>query len=751
MPDHAHIGRATRRVEGKLKVTGEARYAAEYDAPGLLHGCIVSSPIPSGRILRIDTARARAIPGVVEIFTHEVRTTTAWFNFRWRDDTAPPGRHFRPLHSDRILFDGQPVALVVADSEEAARDAAALVDIDYRRETHASELEAERPRAYRPPRKRLAIPRPPKARGDAVGAFQRAPHKVDARYQMSAEYHQPMEPFSTTCVWEGEGRFTIYDKTQGVRTCRAYVCKVFGLSRKNVRVINHHVGGAFGSGLRPQANLYCAVMASRTLRRAVRVSLSRQQMFHIGYRPDTVQDVALAADETGHLQSIRHHALAATSVYEDYQENLVNWAALLYRCEDIRLTYELAKLNTCSPVDMRAPGAASGVAALECAMDELSYVVGVDPIELRRRNATVRDDSTGKAFTAKALDACLRDGASAFGWEGRPSAARSMREGNERIGWGMAVGVWDAFAFFHSARVILTADGRVEVLSAVSDIGTGTRTIMGQIAAQAFGIGMEEVTVSLGDSALPFAPMEGGSWTAASVSAAVQAASLSVKKALFRLARRMAGSPLAGAAFDDIEVRAGRIGLAADPGRGLAVAEVLKAARLTRLEERSTFVPNLLQMFKYVSHSYSAVFAEVRVDDELGVIRVTRVVCATAAGRILNPATARSQILGGVVMGIGMALHEQAIVDHRLGRLMNHNLAEYHVPTHADIHDIEVVFVDDPDPKASPLGVKGLGEIGIVGTAAAIANAIYHATGRRVREFPITVDRMLKTPNSAVD
>ena len=744
MPDTLHIGRPTRRVEGRAKVTGQAKYAAEYDAPGLLHGCVVSSAIASGRILRIDGTAARAIAGVVEIFTHENCGKTAWLNFKWRDDAAPPGRHFRPLHSDRIIFDGQPIAVVIAESEEAARDAAALVVVEYERGgAHGTDLEAARATAYRPPSKRLGIPRPPKPRGDVEGAFAAAPHKIEARYRLPAEIHNPMELYATTCVWEGPGRLTVYDKTQGSRTSRAFIAKVFGLKKADVRVINEHVGGAFGSGLRPQANLFCAVMASLALKRAVRVVLTRQQMFHIGCRPDTIHDLALAADGEGRLQSIRHHALAATSRYEDYQENLVSWAGLLYRSANVKLTYELAKLDTCTPVDMRAPGAASGMAALECAMDELAYAAGIDPLDFRRRNASTRDDNTKKEFTAKALEACYREGAAAFGWDKRSPAPGSMRDGNETIGWGMASGIWDAFMIFVTARVRLAPDGRVEVASAASDIGTGTRTILAQIAAEAFGLPIDGVTVRIGDSALPFSPLEGGSWMAASAGAAVEAACLAVRKTLFKHARKMGNSPLASAAFDDIEVSAGRIALRTDPARGLAVAEVLQAAGLALIEEKTTVLPDILQMLKYVSHSWSAVFAEVRVDRELGVVRVTRIVCATAAGRILNPKTARSQILGGVVMGIGMALHEEAVTDHRLGRLMNHNLADYHMPAHADIDGIEVLFVDDPDPRASPMGVKGLGEIGVVGTAAAVANAIFHATGKRVREFPITLDKLL--------
>jgi xanthine dehydrogenase YagR molybdenum-binding subunit len=415
----------------------------------------------------------------------------------------------------------------------------------------------------------------------------------------------------------------------------------------------------------------------------------------------------------------------------------------MYHCENVKLSYRLAKLDTATPCDMRAPGAAIGVTALECALDELSYEVGIDPLEIRRLNFASKDENTDKQFTSKALDACYREGAAAFGWEKRKSAPRSMQEGQELIGWGVSTGMWDAFLQKAEASAKLYANGKLEVSTAASDIGTGTWTILTQIGADAFGLALEDVTARIGESTLPMSPVEGGSWTAASNGSAVQAACDAVRKTLFKHAKKMANSPLADSKLEDVEVRGGRIYRIDDPGRSLAIAEVMHAADLPEIEEKGKVSPNLLQMIKYISYTHSAVFAEVRVDEDLGVIRVTRIVCAAAAGRILNPKTARSQILGGVVMGIGMALHEEAMTDHRLGKIMNHNFAEYHIPSHADIEDIEVIFVDEHDDKVSPLGVKGLGEIGIVGTAAAVANAIFHATGKRVRDFPITIDKVL--------
>jgi xanthine dehydrogenase YagR molybdenum-binding subunit len=741
--ENLHIGRPTSRIDGPLKVTGRAKYAAEYPAPALLHGYIVGSTIASGRISKLDLDRARLVPGVVEIFTHDNRGKAAWLDRSWRDEVAPPGHPFRPLNSDRILFDGQPIALVVADSYEAARDAASLVTAEYEVDEHCTELERKRAEAYVPPKKRSGIPPPPDPRGDAETAFAEAPIKISRDYRVNAEHHNPMEMFGTTCVYEGPGTLTIYDKTQGSQNAQGYVTSVFGLKAKNVKLINHYVGGAFGSGLRPQHQLFFAVMACLELKRSVRVSLTRSQMFHIGYRPDTYQTVSLAADGQGRLQSVMHDAVASTSHYEDYQEAVVNWSGMMYHCENVKLSYRLAKLDTATPCDMRAPGAAIGVTALECALDELSYEVGIDPLEIRRLNFASKDENTDKQFTSKALDACYREGAAAFGWEKRKSAPRSMQEGQELIGWGVSTGMWDAFLQKAEASAKLYAHGKLEVSTAASDIGTGTWTILTQIGADAFGLALEDVTARIGESTLPMSPVEGGSWTAASNGSAVQAACDAVRKTLFKHAKKMANSPLADSKIEDVEVRGGRIYRIDDPGRSLAIAEVMHAADLPEIEEKGKVSPNLLQMIKYISYTHSAVFAEVRVDEDLGVIRVTRIVCAAAAGRILNPKTARSQILGGVVMGIGMALHEEAMTDHRLGKIMNHNFAEYHIPSHADIEDIEVIFVDEHDDKVSPLGVKGLGEIGIVGTAAAVANAIFHATGKRVRDFPITIDKVL--------
>lgn len=739
------VGRATSRVDGVLKVTGQALYAAEYGTQGILYGAVVSSTVAAGHIRRIEVRQAKSVPGVVDIFTHENRTKAAWLDRNWRDEVAPPGHPLRPLYSDRILYSGQPIALVVAESFEAARDAASLVHAEYDVEPHCTELERKRAEAYDPPEKRSGIPPPPEPRGDAEKAFSEAQHKVSCDYRVNPEYHNPMELFATTCVYESEGKLTIYEKTQGSQNSQGYVCSVFGLKSDNVRVINYYVGGAFGSALRPQQQLFLAVMASLELKRSVRVVLTRSQMFFIGHRPDSYHTVSLAADQKGRLLSIAHDAVAETSVYEDYQEALVNWSGLLYRCDNVKLSYALAKLNTASPCDMRAPGAANGVTALECAMDELSYEIGIDPLKLREINFTEKDENSGKALTSKALLACYKQGAETISWRRRKPEPRSMREGHELVGLGMATGVWEASLQEAKARARLTAAGHFEVSTAASDIGTGTWTILTQIAADALGFPIEAVALRIGDSSLPSSPVEGGSWTAASNGSAVAAACEALRQTLFRHAKGMANSPLADIGFDQVEFKSGRIARRDEPGSSLALTEVMHAADLPEIVEDGSVGPNAAQAKKYASYTHSAIFAEARVDEELAIVRIPKIVCAVAAGRILNPKTARSQILGGVVMGIGMALHEEGLMDHRIGRIMNHNLAEYHVPAHADIEQIDVIFAEEEDEKVSPLGVKGLGEIGIVGTAAAVANAIFHATGKRIRDFPITIDKLLKT------
>jgi xanthine dehydrogenase YagR molybdenum-binding subunit len=735
-----YVGTAQNRVDGRAKVTGAAKYAAEYNVPGLAHGVVVSSAIAKGRIRSIDASAALAVPGVLQVFTHENRPRAASSSSRsYSDEVAPPGSPFRPLYDDRVVFSGQPIALVVAEAFGVATYAASLVRVEYEVETHTTDLDLVRGDAYEPPEKRFGAP--PDPRGDAARAFDAAPIRLRNEYRIAIEHHNPMEPYASTVIYEGDGKLTIYDKTQGAQNSQKYVVNVFGLSSKDVRVLSPFVGGAFGSGLRPQYQLFLAAMAALELKRSVRVVLTRDQMFTLSYRPDTIQTVALGANGDGRLQAVIHEAVAGTSRFEDFQEPTVNWSGFLYDCDNVRLAYKLAKIDTTTPADMRAPGGATGMFALETATDELAYTASVDPIELRLRNYSEKDDSEGKPYSSKELRECYRQGAERFGWSKRNPKPRSMREGRELVGWGMATGIWEAMMFPTRARAVLTIDGKLEIASATADIGTGTYTILTQIGADALGLALEDVTTKIGDSSLPDAPVEGGSATAASAGSAVLAACRAVLEKLFKYARKLDDSPLANASLEHVTFADARIVLTSDPSRAVTFADALRAGGVDRIEGHGKAGP--AARAPHSSYAHSAVFAEVKVDEELGVIRVTRIVDAVAAGKILNPKTARSQILGGVVFGLGMGLEEESMLDHHLGRFMNHNIAEYHVPVHADVHDIDVIFVEEHD-RANPLGVKGVGEIGVVGTAAAIGNAIYHATGIRVRELPITLDKLLR-------
>ena len=739
----AYIGEPVSRVEGPLKVTGQARYAAEHTAPDLLYGVVVSSTIAKGRVVSFNLEPARQVPGVVEIFTHENRARTALLDSSYQDDVAPPGSPFRPLSSDAITFSGQPIALVVAEEFEVARYAASLIHPTYEEEPHATSLELERVNAYVPKRKREGYTPPAKPRGDADAAYAAGPERITAEYIHSPEHHNPMEPHASTVIWEGDGKLTVYDKIQGVGNTQKYITSVFGLAKADVRVVAEYVGGGFGSGLRPQYQLFLAVMAALGLKRSVRVVLTRQQMFTFTYRPAAIQTVSLSTDEAGLLTSMKHDVVQNTSRFEDYVETIVNWEALLYTCANTKFSHEIAQLDLYTPGDMRAPGATTGVFAVECAIDEMAVKAGVDPLDFRLKNYSDVDQNTDKAYTSKALRSAYAEGAERFGWSKRSAEPGSMRDGTELIGWGMATGVWEAMQMKASARARLTQDGKLEIASATADIGTGTYTIMTQIAAETVGLPIGDVTMKLGDTSLPFAPIEGGSWTAASVGIAVEAACEKVRHKLFGLARGLENTPLANESLERVSFAGGEIRSTADPARAVRIVDVLHQSKTEEIEEDATTGPGLVSTMRFSRYTHSAVFVEVRVDAELMIPRVTRVVSAIAAGRILNPKTARSQILGGIVMGIGMALEEESMLDHNLGRFMNHSLAEYHVPVNADIHDLDVIFVDEPDQEVNPMGVKGLGEIGIVGTAAAVANAIFHATGKRVRELPITVDKLL--------
>ena len=738
-----YIGTATSRIDGHAKVTGTAKYAGEFNQPGLAHASVVASTIARGRIERIEASEALAIEGVIDVLTHKNRPHMASDDSAYKDDVAPEGSPFRPLYDDRILFSLQPIALVVAEEPEIARFAASLVRVEYEQHEPATDLHSQRDSAFA-----LEVPAnpaenpfaPPKPRGNAQQAFTAAAVRHSGEYYVPIEHHNPMEPYASTVIYEDGGRLTVYDKTQGVQNVQRYLHRVLGMKSEDVRVVSPYVGGGFGSGLRPQYQAVLAALAARAAKRSVRLVLTRQQMYALGYRPAMIQQIALGANAGGTLDAITHEAITGTSRFEDFHRQETGWSGLLYKSDHAKYTHRLARLDLATSCDMRGPSAATAVYALECAVDELALAMKLDPLELRLRCYSDRDQHSNRPYSSKSLRDCYRQGAEAFGWSGRSPEPRSMRDGTDLVGWGMATGVWEALQVPIAVRIVLTTNGHAEVACATSDIGTGTYTIMAQVAAEMLGLPLDNVTVKLGDSTMPELPVEGGSWIAASVSNGIVTTSDAIREELLRLAKQMPNSPFAEAISAEVALTDGRLVSKQEQSREISIADVMRHAGVDRIvqEKSTTFADD----GSYAHNTHSAIFAEVKVDEQLDVIRVTRIVSAVAAGRILNLKTARSQIMGGVVWGIGMALHEETLIDHKFGRIMNANIAEYHVPVNADVRDIQVIFVDEPDDIVNPLGIKGLGEIGIVGVAAAIANAIYHATGKRVRDLPITLDKL---------
>jgi xanthine dehydrogenase YagR molybdenum-binding subunit len=740
-----YIGSAISRIDGVAKVTGAAKYAAEHNAPGLAHGSVVCATIAKGRVTRIDTAAAQRLKGVLAVLTHENRPAMADNDQAYKDDTAPEGAPYRPLYDGTIMFDGQPIALVVAETPEIARHAASLVRATYETTPHATDIYSQRDAAMplrAPTNPFETLFAPPEQRGAPDPALTAAPVRHEAEYYVPIEHHNPMELFASTVILERDRKLTVYEKTQGVQNVQRYLCSVFGLAPENVRVLMPYMGGGFGVGLRPTHQTVLAVLAVQKLRRSVRVMLTRPQMYALGYRPPMIQRIGIGARRSGVLEAMAHDAVTGTSRYEDFHRQETGWSGLLYKCANASYAHRLARLDLPTSCDMRAPSAGPALFALESAMDEVAVALGVDPLEFRLRNYSERDQNADKPYSSKALRACYAQGAAAFGWDRRKHAPRSMRDNGDLVGWGMATGVWEALQIPITVRISLDADGRAEVACATADIGTGTYTIMAQVAADMLGLPLDKVSVKLGDSHLPQSPVQGGSWMATSLCNSIVATADAIRGELARLGAQAPHSPLAGLAGDDVILSDGKIVSRRDSAHFVLIADAMRQGGVERIEQQ--LLTNPTNDPTHSRNAHSAVFAEVKVDEQIGVVRVTRVVSAVAAGRIINAKTARSQILGGVVWGIGMALHERTIIDHRFGRVMNANIAEYYVPVHADVPaDIDVIFVPEEDA-GNALGMKGIGEIGLVGVAGAIANAVYHATGKRVRDLPITLDKLAR-------
>lgn len=738
-----YIGKQMSRVDGVAKVTGAAKYAVEFQAKNVAYGFIVQSSIAKGTIKSIDVSQAEKASGVIKIFTHLNAPKLAFTDKKDKDEMAPNGAPFRALYTDKIVFSDQPIALVVAETYEQARFAAHLVTATYAEEKSATDTENLLAKAYEPPPDNPQNPpKGPKFRGNPKEAFAAAPVKVEAEYTIPIEHHNPMEMHGAIAAWEAD-KLTIFDKSQYVYNVRNHLASIFGIPAENVSVTSPFVGGAFGSSLRPNYYPLLAAMASREIKRPVKVSFTRRQMFtgH-GYRPFTWQKIKIGADKQGKLQSIIHESVNNTSGFEDYADNTTNFTKTIYACPNLDAPGKVVKTDLPTPFAMRAPGAVSGMFALESALDELAYKLKIDPLELRLINYSDKDPESGKPWSSKALRECYKDASERFGWSKRNPEPRSMRDGRWLVGWGMATGTWGAFQNAATVRIALKSDGTAHVSSATSDIGPGTYTVITMIAAEFLGLPAERVKFELGDTKFPKSPAQGGSWTTASVGSAVQLAARNIGGKLIEMANKDANSPFKTAKPTDVEMVDGKLQLKNDSSKSIVISDLMRKNNTPEIVEVYEGKPSP-ERRKYAMQAHGAQFVEVKVDESLGIVKVTKVIEATACGKIMNPKAAHSQEMGGVVWGIGMALHENTEVDHRYGRMMTVDLASYHVPSNADVHEIETVFIEEEDKIVNELGVKGMGELGMVGIPAAIANAVFHATGKRIRNLPITPDKLL--------
>ncbi len=684
------IGAPLDRIDGPLKVTGTARYAYEYDFEYPLYLFPVRSEIAHGRVTRIDASAAEALPGVVIVITHENAPRLA--------DTSD--RELSVLQSDEVAFRGQYVGAVVAETFETARHAASLVEVSYDEQPHDAVLNADRDELYTPEIVNAGFPTDTEE-GDVDEAFSSAAVKLDETYTTPMEHNNPMEPHTTVAVWEG-GDLTLYDSTQGAHPVRKTVAPIFGLDPNRVRVVAPYVGGGFGSKGLPHANTILAALAAQMIEgRPVKFALTRQQMFTgVGYRTPTVQRIRLGADEDGKLTAISHDVIEQTAKIREFAEQTAVATRTMYATESRRTTHRLSALDVPVPSWLRAPGEAPGMYALEAAMDEMAIKCNLDPIEFRIRNEPEIDAEKGLPYSSRNLVACLREGARRFGWEGRDPAPRTRQEGRWLVGSGVAGSTYPVFRMPGSVVRIRYEGGRYAVEIGAADVGTGTWTALTQISADALDVGVEAIELRIGDTNLPDASVEGGS-----TGITVWGSTIFEAARVFR--ERHGQSPSEG-------------------------------------DQAEAGQPKNPDTKNYAMHAFGAHFAEARVDVDTGEVRVPRMSGVFAVGNVINAKTARSQFLGGMTMGLSMALHEESIVDGRFGHVVNHDFAEYHIPTNADVGEMDISWVEEEDPYVNPMGSKGIGEIGIVGSSAAIANAVYHATGIRVRDLPITPDKLIR-------
>lgn len=699
------------RVDGRLKVTGGAKYSAEYNVKGLTYGVLAGSTITKGTIKTLDIKQAERAPGVLAVITYLNCPNVPGYHI----DNPPPKGPLKIFYDNQIYFNGQPIALVIADTIERAVFAASLVKAEYNKEQHQTDLKSNISNGVLPHNSKDYV------RGQE-DAYKSAPIKMEQEYILPTEVHNPMELHAIIARWDADDKITVWDKTQGIKSTQRSISTAFKLPPDNVQVNAPFVGGAFGSALRTWPHEIAAVIGAKVVKRPVKLVLSRADMFtSVGYRPYTWQKIGLGATADGKLVGITHEAAGQTSVYEDFTEGAVNISQLMYACPNVNTRYKLVSLNVNTPTPMRGPGEATGAYALESALDELSYALNIDPIELRLRNYADTDPLSGKPYSSKFLSDAYKLGADKIGWSDRKQIPGSTKKDGWLVGYGMGAGMFGAYRSNATVTARMMADGKLILQTSVTDIGPGTGTAMVSIASERMGIPADKIRFDMGDSSLPPSPTQGGSQITSTVGSAVYDACNALKDKF----KQLAGST-------------GTDGSADNPD----YVQLLKQHNLPSLEV-TTLSKGGADLQKYASYSWSVHFIAVRVNPATGVIKIDKAVSVADAGHIVSPKTAASQIKGGAVMGIGMALMEEAVIDHRYGRLVNNNFADYHMPVHADIPQVEALFVNKPDPYLNPMGAKGMGEIATIGVAAAVANAVYNATGKRIRELPITPDKLI--------
>jgi xanthine dehydrogenase YagR molybdenum-binding subunit len=744
------VGTTLDRVDGRLKVTGAATYPIDVTIPGLAHAVLVGSTVTSGRIRHIAVDAAERAPGVLAVITHVNAPKLA------QGPITPLGPSpLPPFQSDVVLHYGQHVAMVVADTREQAQAAAALIETSYERDTPV--LAYDDPRASRVSHAWT----PDHVRGDVRRALAAADVQVKATYATAENTNNPIGLFATVAVWN-DAALTVHDTTQGPHGVRDSLATAFGIDPASVRVLVPFVGGGFGAGLRAWPHVTLAALAARATKRPVKLALTRAQMFtSVGHRPAAVQQLSLGATRDGQLTAIEHVSTSSIGMSDELINLVTHGTQSAYACPNVSTHAIQVRQSIPTPGWMRAPGEAEGSFAMESAIDELAYALGIDPLELRVKNHAHVHPATGLPWSSNALNDCYRQGAERFGWSARAPQPRSMRNGRQLVGYGMARGALGGYQSPCKAIASIRRDATAFVRSGATDIGPGPYTVMTMLAADCLGVPIERVQFGLGDSAMPEAPQEGGSGLTGALGNAVQAACVDLVRAVVNRVRDDEASPLKGCRLEGITVRDGGIQITDDPGRFETYAAILtrhalddvtveaesappgETSSTTMIVRDGRFIPFTAPSTGARAHAgaFAAHFVEVHVDPDLGTIRVVRVVSAVDGGRILNPKTARSQIIGGIAMGIGMALLEETVSD-RTGRVVNTSLADYVVAVNADVRDVDVLFVGQPD-SMTPLGTKGIGELALTGMAAAIANAVYHATGTRIRSLPISIEKVL--------